>query len=121
MAIFISIQQKGLVPKVSRSQIRSISTAAMRQIATSWHARYSAGKFTTTAARKYNYHKRRTKEIRTGKLFKSGKRLGAISGLPLVWSGESRQRAQRPTRILADSVKSSVSYSIRAFNRRPPG
>jgi len=121
MTFSINVTAKGLVPKISSSQINGLLTAGMKTLAVNWHAEYSQFKFTPAAARKYGYTKRRTKEVRTGKI-KRGKRGGALApnGNPLTWTGASRLLAKQKT-FRASSVESSVTSPIRAFNFKPKG
>lgn len=121
MAIVIKIEPVGLVPKTSLSKIRRLKTVALKVIARSWHQRYSAGKFTAAGARKYNYGRRKTKEVRTGKIKrgKGGRKL-APSGLPLVWKGDTRSKA-KTRKIGGNSKRSYVTSPIQKLNFKPPG
>lgn len=125
MAFSIKITTRGLVPKISRDDIIRLKTSTMLSIAKAWHKRYSQFKFTTAAARKYNYTKRKTKDIRTGEVrrVKRGKFKGrrlAPTGLPLVWTGETRGLAKITT-YKASSRKSKVTSPINKLNFRPKG
>jgi hypothetical protein len=125
MALEIKIEAKGLTPKTSKSQIRTLKTVALKIIAKSWHDRYAAKKFTPAAAAKYNYAKRLSKEVRTGRITKIGRRMGKkgpISGAPLVWTGDTRSRVTNAkNHITGNSKRSYAKYSARKLNFRPRG
>ena len=121
MPLAVSIKALGLIPKITPAQIAQLQTDGMAALAYGWHASYSPGKFTPAGARKYNYTKRRTKEVRTGRIkkSKSGRKL-APNGNPLVWTGRSRSLAKSKT-VRASPTLSSVTSPIRAFNFKPKG
>lgn len=123
MPLKITVQKDALVPGMTSSQITDLYRQGLLHIARSWHASYSAFKFTSAAARKYNYAERRTKEIRRGrpKLSKKTRKPMAPNGLPLVWTGRTRATAKSSTTFGARGRVSWASAPLSVLNFKPGG
>lgn len=122
MTLEIKINHVGLVPKISRSQIRKLKKGTLSILGHTWHKKYVPGKFRSGAAQKYKYALRRTKNVRTGKVYPWAARKypEMTSGQPLVWTGRSRQLSRTRT-LQANSKRVYIKMPIRAFNFRPRG
>ena len=120
MPFKLQVTYRGL-PRIKASDVNAMKRRAMAEVARTWHDDFASKKFTTAAARRYNYAPRFTKNVRTGQIKKSKKgRPLAPSGLPLVWSSRSRA-LQKVRRIKSTANKGVVSDGIRQFNvRRSP-
>ena len=117
-AIRISTQGAGRMP---RRELQLHEKITMSRIARKWHGDYAHKHFTVAGARRYQYGRRLTKNVRTGQVFTDRRgRRRAPSGLPLVWSGDTRRRA-RIVFVKASSKRSSASMPVGKLNFRPPG
>ena len=104
-----------------RRELQRHEKLTMSRVARKWHKDNAARHFTTSGARRYDYGRRRTKNVRTGQVFKTRRgRPRAPSGLPLVWTGNTRTRA-KVVFVRATSKRSSASMPIGKLNFRPPG
>lgn len=103
-----------------RDALRRVLKAAYTTIGEQWHSRYSQVHFTAEGARRYHYTRRSTKDVVSGasKKTKRGKNR-APSGLPLVWSGRSRELARQKV-VRATYKGCRVVSPVRVFNFIPP-
>jgi hypothetical protein len=119
MPTVFGVTTRGL-PRLPKRYQNALIAKTMRGMAFGWWARYRPGHFTKAGARKYNYGKRHTKDVRRGRVKRTrGGRPRAPSGLPLVWSGRSLGLSQQK-RLKGTPKKSHVTMPVRAFNFRPP-
>ena len=123
-SIRITYDREGyiLLPSAMR-EIRKREREIMQAIGHEWHRRFGGpNKFTATAARRYRYTRRKTKDVFSGRVRKAkGGRALSPDPRPLVWSGRSLALS-RQYKVHAvnrgGTQRLSVTYPIRAFNFR---
>lgn len=101
------------VPAAKKRDINKMLTNEWRAMGETWHKRYRPIHFTMRAMSKYGYTPRKRSYN-----FRKRKAVGHV--LPLVLSGESRQRSATKT-IRANKNGSRVTSPVQAFNFKPRG
>lgn len=116
MTLKVIVIRKGPIA-LTKSEANKMKAETMGHIAGQWDVRFRPSKFTAAGARKWNYAKRRTKNIRTGKINRDSRgKPRAPDARPLVWTRQSLSLSKTHT-IYSSRSRSRVTYPIRIFNR----
>lgn len=105
----ISVETSGLVPKVLERNMPRFLRGGYLAAARHWHEVYRPLHFTAAAWVRYGYVRRALKYTRY-KLRKQGHEL------PLVWSGDSRDRTGRDFRITSNTTGARVRMRAARLN-----
>lgn len=119
----IKIRERGAVPRSMAKQHREASRAAYQQIAEQHHRENTPKRFTKEHGQAAGYRKRKGEELQFGtKAFwnsYTGRKLRKFGHmLPLVWSGQTRDRARIAT-IQVTINRGQIRYSVNALNYQP--
>ncbi len=120
MGVKFEVKWEG-ASRLKKGQLKAIKKKVMEGFGNNWYTSFKNKHFTTAGAKRYNYGVRKTKNVRTGLVYKDKHHQKlAPSPLPLVWSGRSRNLSRTRT-VKANSQRVDVSMPVRAFNFIPPG
>lgn len=119
----IKIRERGNVPRNMAKQHRRASREAYQQIAEIHHRENTPKRFTKEHAQAAGYRKRSGEQFTFGsKAFwgsYTGRKLRKFGHmLPLVWSGQTRDRARMAT-IQVTTNRGQLRYSVNALNYNP--
>lgn len=119
----IKIRERGPVPRSMAKQHRQASREAYQAIAEQHHREHTPKRFTKAHGQAAEYRKRKGEELQFGtKAFwgsYTGRKLRKFGHtLPLVWSGQTRDRARMAT-IQVTTNRGQLRYSVNALNYNP--
>lgn len=109
MKVIVSVATSGLVPEVLERQLPRFLRVGYRMAAEHWHTVLRPLHFTNAAFVRYGYVRRALKYSRY-KFRKKGHML------PLVWSGDSRDRTARDYRISSSTTGARVRMRAARLN-----
>lgn len=119
----ITIRERGAVPRSMAKQHRQASRQAYQEIAEQHHRENTPNRFTKQHGQAAGYRKRKGEDLQFGtKAFwgsYTGRKLRKFGHtLPLVWSGQTRDRARLAT-IQVTTNRGQLRYSVNALNYNP--
>lgn len=119
----IKIRERGPVPRSMAKQHRQASREAYQAIAEQHHREHTPKRFTKEHALAAGYRKRKGEDLPFGSKAFWGSYTGRKSRkfghtLPLVWSGQTRDRARMAT-IQVTTNRGQLRYSVNALNYNP--
>lgn len=120
----IKIEERGITPRRLAKAVREANKEEWRILAETFHTKFTPARFTEEHAKKAGYRKRSGEDGRFGTkaFWKSyiGRKIRQKKHRdPLVWSGETKRRAERMVGIVPTSKGVTLRYNLNVLNYIP--